>query len=452
MKKLILGVSLLAFCTAAHSEQVQKPCKNPIEKENVKPVETIKVKEFKTDSINFKITGETSANHYVFNMTQKNQNDGKGRGNHLAVEDSLLNFDVSSTYANHEFGYLIGITGNAEKGENPIKENRIKVKGAWGTILVGDTKSPSDFMAVDTSYFVGGTGGVLGNYRGVINETTGVILKTDLLDALSPKDQTKIIYVSPNFYGFQAGYAYIPDGSHKGEQKLASHSPHSHGIKTLADKRLSGQNFHEMVLKYKITPAEKFNIDFSGSTIFGKMRNLNGKMRNSKDNFAQELHAYRIKNHLTHSMSIERNDLFSYAGGLVVSYNGFSIGSEFVNNGKSAQLKILEGGNMGKVWTIGAGYSDQLNKVSLTYFNSKRSLGKIENHNFGNAKAENFALTFDRQILPGMTLYAEGLLLNHKNSSNDNVKHWSKHMNGFSDVLIYSNKGKVITTGTRLKF
>ena len=267
-------------------------------------------------------------------MKQKNENGGKGRGNHLAVEDSLLNFDVSSTYANHEFGYLIGITGNAEKGENPIKENRIKVKGAWGTILVGDTKSPSDFMAVDTSYFVGGTGGVIGNYRGVINETTGAILKTDLLDALSPKDQTKIIYVSPNFYGFQAGYAYIPDGSHKGEQKLASHSPHSHGIKTLnGDKRLSGENFHEMALKYKITPAEKFSIDCSGTVVFGKMRNL-------KTDFSQQLLVKRNKHNLTNSDSIERKDLCSYAGGLVVSYNGFSIGSEFVNNGKSAQLKI----------------------------------------------------------------------------------------------------------------
>ena len=77
---------------------------------------------------------------------------------------------------------------------------------------------------------------------------------------------------------------------------------------------------------------------------------------------------------------------------------------------------------MGKVWTIGAGYSDQLNKVSLTYFNSKRNLGKIENIKFGNAKAENIALTFDRQILPGLTLYAEGLLLNHKNSSDKNVQ------------------------------
>ena len=445
MKKLILGVSLLAFCTAAHAEQVQMSSKKPIQKDCIKPVETVKVKEFKSDSINFKITGETSANHYVFGMKQKNENGGKGRGNHLAVEDSLLNFDVSSSYANHEFGYLIGITGNAEKGENPIKENRIKVKGAWGTILVGDTKSPSDFMAVDTSYFVGGTGGVLGNYRGVINESTGTILKTDLLDVLSPKDQTKIIYVSPNFYGFQAGYAYIPDGSHKGEQKLASHSPHSHGIKTLADKRLSGQNFHEMVLKYKITPAEKFNIDFSGSTIFGKMRNLDA-------NFSRKVYAKRDKHNLTASDSIDRNDLCSFATGLVVSYNGFSIGSEFVNNGKSAQLKILDGANMGKVWTIGAGYADQLNKISLTYFNSKRNLGKIEDIKFGNAKAENIALTFDRQILPGMTLYAEGLLLNHKNSSDKNVKHWSKHMNGFSDEVIHSNKGKVITTGTRLKF
>lgn len=444
MKNLILGISLIAFSASAYAEKVKKPVKQPaVQQECVKPVEAPKAIESK--ALAFQFTGETSVNHYVFQMKQREANGGKGRGNHLAVEDSLLNFEVLGSHKGHDFGYLIGVTGNAERGENPIKENRVKVKGCWGTIVAGDTKSASDFMAVDTLAFTGGTGGVLGNYKGVINETTGTILKTDLLDKLTPKDETKVIYVSPSVYGFQVGYTYIPDGAHKGEQKLTSHSPSSNGIRTIfEDKRLSGQNFHEMVVKYKITPSDKWKVDTSGSVIFGKMRNL-------RSDFAALVNAERATHGIVEE-SVERRNLSAYAMGLVVSYDRFSIGTEFVNNRKSGQLKILQDATLGKVWTFGAGYADELNKISLVCFNSKRNLGKFENNNFGYAKARNYALTIDRQILPGLTLYAEGVLINLKNSNKHDLNHWSKTLNGFADEIVHSNKGKVLTTGTRIRF
>lgn len=445
MKKFLLGISILAFSTAANCAT-----KKSIQTESKKPIEiakSIKSEQAqKSKSLSCKLSGETSANHYVFKMNRKEENDGKGRGNHLAVEDSLINFEVLGNHLNHDFGYLIGVTGNAEKGNNPIKENRVMVKGFWGTLLAGDTKGVSDILAVDTLYFAGGTGGVLGNYKGVINETTGSILRTDLLDKLTPKDETKIVYLSPNFNGFQLGYSYTPDGSHRGEQKLASHSPTSYGIKTIYDdKKLSGENFHEFALKYKVTPHNDWKIDCSATAIFGKMRNL-------KSEFADLVNYERTFHGITNNDSIKRNNLSAYAGGLVISYKNFSIGSEIVNNRKSGQLKILDKANLGKIWTFGVGYNDDLNKVSLVYFKSKRKLGKIEDIDFGNAKANNLALTYDRQILSGMTLYVEGLLVNLKNQNNNNMYHWSRTMNGFSDDIVKSNKGKILTTGTRIKF
>jgi hypothetical protein len=440
MKNLILGISVLSFSSLAY-------CNHTVEKKNIaleKPIASQPIQESKPLTI--KLWGETSTNHYTFNMRRKEENQGKGRGSHLAVEDSRLNFDVSGIYNNHEFGYLIGLTGNAAHGHNPIEENRIKVKSFWGTILAGDTKSPSDFMSVDTLYFAGGTGGVLGNFKNVINETTGAVLSTDLLHKLTPKDQTKVIYVSPNYYGFQVAYSYIPDGSHKGEQKLASHSPSTSGIKTIhEDKRLSGQNFHELALKFHTNKTDTFNIAFSGTVIFGKMRDL-------KSDFSSLLQQHRLMSGITTSDSIKRHNLCSYATGIVFMHNGFSFGGEFLNNRKSGQLKILQNANLGKVWTIGTGFSDNVNKISFVYFNSKRNLGRINTINFGHAKANNLAFTYDRRILSGMTIFAEGILLNLKNSNHRNLNHWNKALNGFSDDVVHSNRGKILVTGGRINF
>lgn len=438
MKKLILGISFLALTTGAYCDGAQiKPREQKVVKEVVKLNEST--------PLALKISGMTSVNHYVHDMRCRNENEGKGRGTHLAVEDSRINFEVTGNYSQHEIGYLIGIAGNAEHGKNPIEENRIKIKGNWGTILAGDTRSASDFMVADTTHFSGGTGGVLGNYKGVINEPTGVILSTDLLHKMSPKDQTKIIYVTPNAYGFQASYTYIPDGSHKGEQPLMSHSPKSHGMAAVDGNKFAGQNLHEFVLKYQTKDFYGIQVDWSGAFIVGKIRN-------HQNVYALLNQVKRQKMGLTTKESIERRDLSAYSTGIVFHYKGFSLGSELLNNRKSGQLKILEGANYGKVWTIGAGYRDDMNKYSVVYFNSKRNLGKYQDFHFGHAKSNNFALTYDRLIVPGLTMYAEGLFLNLKNSNRKNLKHWHTTFNGFDGDVTRSNKGKVLTTGARINF
>jgi hypothetical protein len=441
MKKLILGISIIAFTTSVYGDAAESNQSNAptAEKKEIKKVE-------ESNALGFKIFGETSTNHYVHSMKRRNENEGKGRGNHLAVEDSRINIEVKGNYLDHEIGFLIGITGNASEGNNPIEENRIKIKGNWGTILAGDTKSASDFMNADTSYFSGGTGGVLGNYKNVINETTGAILSTDLLHKFTPKDQTKLIYVSPNIYGFQAAYNYIPDGAHKGEQKLMTHSPTSAGMATISsDKKLSGQNLHEFVVKFKKKDFYNVNIDWSAAFITGKMRNL-------QNSFAMICQKERVQRGLTTDASVERHNLSSYSTGLVLSYNGFSIGSEYVDNRNSGQLKILNKANLGKIWTLGIGYNDDINNISLVYLNSKRHLGKFEETHFGHARADNYALTYDRRIVPGFTLYAEGLLVNHRNSNQSNLQDWHTAFNGFDGDVVHSNKGKILITGARINF
>lgn len=398
--------------------------------------------------LGLEISGTTSTNYYLFETKVREPNGGKGRGTHLAVDDSRLNFEIfgkaSDCLGGLEYSFLIGFSGDAEVGNNPVLEDRIKLKGEWGTFLAGDTRGVTDFMAVGTFYFLGATGGILGNYKEVINETTGSIVRDDLLNRFTPKDQTKVIYVTPRVYGIQAGYSFTPDGSHKGEQDLASHTPFSSGVKAVAGgARFAGVNFHEFAVNYKDSYMTCVDVSLSATGILGKMRDLR-----------RSLQGVAVVNQANYPFP--RRHMKAFALGAVIEYAGFSIGGEFLNNLKSGQLTALKESDLGKVYSIGIGYKKDCNAVSLAYMHTKRKLGRLPTTtgdiDFGNTKADNASVTFDHELAPGLAYYAEGVLFKMHASQPGNLDNWNVTQNGFGDPTIGPNRGQVVITGMRIKF
>lgn len=396
--------------------------------------------------LDFSIAGETGTHLYAFSSRKRKENDGKGGGNHLAVEDSRLDFSMNYKANDHDVDFLIGF----EPSKNEIKENRIKLKGSWGTIIAGDTRGVTDFMSANIWHVAGGTGGVSGNFSNVINATTGCIIDNDLLHQLSPKDETKIIYVSPRINGFQFGYNFIPDGSHKGDAKLASHTPKRNGIKSLKDDTyFAGSNLHEFSINFVNKFQNNLNVNLSASGIIGKMRDLQ-HILNDKD-----IMDIRNQNSTVFNPTHERHDLQAFAVGGVIEQNGFSIAFEYLDNMKSGQLKCLKNVNYGKVITGGVGFRVDNQHISLTYLRGRRNLGKISNADdhidFGGAKTDNYAFTIDHEYAPGLVFFAEGVVFNLTHTKSDLVKSWNHYHNGYGDNTVGSNKGKMIITGTRIK-
>lgn len=445
MNKLLLTASAFAmFLTGMASVAVAEEQKGSPQPQVAAPVSPKK-------ALGLEISGTTSTNYYLFENKVREPNFGKGRGTHLAVDDSRINFEIfgkasPDCLGGLEYSFLIGISGNTDDGVNPVEENRIKLKGEWGTFLAGDTRGVTDFMAVGTFYFLGATGGIFGNYKAVINETTGSVIRDDLLNRFTPKDQTKVVYVTPRVYGIQAGYSFTPDGSHKGDHKLQSHTPTIAGVSSVAKDgaKFAGINFHEVAVNYKDSYLTCVDVSMSATAIFGKMRDLRRSLTSTSVPINPNNYPF------------PRRHMKAFALGAVVEYSGFSVGGEYLNNLKSGQLTALKGSNLGQVYSIGAGYKKDCEAVSLAYLHSKRKLGRITTGtvvtDFGNTKADNVSLTYDRELAPGLVAYAEGVSFRLRASQPGTLNNWNQTQNGFRDETVGPNRGQVFITGARIKF
>jgi hypothetical protein len=408
-----------------------------------KPIETKenknrKATRAKKGGMGVELSGETTTNFYVFKFSKENrhQNDGKGRGTHMAVEDSRINIEAfgkaMESLGGLEYSFLIGFSGNTEPGTNPIQENRLKLKGRWGTVIAGDHRGVTDFMAAGTFVFSGGTGGILGNYSNVYNETTGVVRKDDL--SFVAKDMTKLTYVTPRVMGLQVGYSFTPDGTHKGEQKLKSHTRRD------GDLMFAANNIHEVGVNFKKDIANATSLFLSATGIFAKPRDNKAGIPNTVD---------------VRYYPYSRHNVQAYALGAVLKYKGFSFGGEYLDNGKSGQMRVLRKADAGKVYTVGVGYETGPYAFSLSYLHSKRRLGTdtATGTDYGTITADVVGLTGDIEVAKGFGIYGEVIGVTNKASKNVATVHtWNRNVNGYGTTTVGTNRGHVLITGAKMKF
>ncbi|MBL0941622.1 MAG: hypothetical protein IBJ00_02675, partial [Alphaproteobacteria bacterium] len=113
-----------------------------------------------------KISGESKFNAQFFENNNKalNNNTIKDRGEksnrtHFSVEDSRINFQIlgkADCLGQIRYDWLVGLTGDNDK--ETIIENRLRIKGQWGTFLIGDAYGVENFMARGAFAVMGGTG------------------------------------------------------------------------------------------------------------------------------------------------------------------------------------------------------------------------------------------------------------------------------------------------------
>ena len=426
------------------------------------------------------ISGGTSFNAYGFNQLQKGS---KGRGTHFGADDSRINFEVLGRAGPGldylEYSFLIGMTGNTESGKTSVEENRIKLKHCYGTILAGVHRGVTDFMSVGAFKFYGGTGGVLGNYKNIVNLTSGTVIKDD--PAGHGKDRTKFTYVTPRFIfnsllGVQFGYSYTPDGEHSGEAKLNTLTSSSGAITA------AGQNLHEFGMNVKGELANGFGAQVSLTALIGNNKQLSSNAAVQNPGAPAFNPANPNANRLYGSRNY--NDIRSYAIGLVLSFGGFSIGGEYLGNGNSLGLRsfsgsfngvpgnlipaainngqvtnfTVEGADAGRVYNIGVGYSKDRHSFSLGYLQSDRCLGvavdvanSANRIDFGKTRAKVYSATYDYKIAKGLKAYVEATHFDYKQSRPDAARIWNEASNG-SATYVPNNNGNAFIAGVAISF
>jgi hypothetical protein len=394
-----------------------------------------------------KITGNATATYHWFeNGDRARVTPGArefGLGTLFAIEDSRLDFRATGRmetgWTDQTFyDWLIGFTGDTGETKE-VEENRIRLKGRWGTIMFGNTQGVENFMARGAFSIPGGTGGFDGNFKTTTPRPTGLLLTTDMVGAT--KYASKFTFVTPRFYGFQAGFSYTPNSEHKGE---GTNGPPRNRTSSKSPQEAFNLNLVAFGLNYVNKITDDFAVALSATAVTGKTKPPTGN--NQLDN----------TNLYTAFQTAPRHRTNSYALGAVASYKCFDLGVEWINNGRSQQIRnapnALAAGaargtpngrapvlvnnnpnarvtangvnqnavtstqyngplgafNAGTAFSVAGAYSFGANKVSVGYYRSKRLF------NGANTIANVYSLDYDRAIAPGFSVFAEGVIYDLK--------------------------------------
>lgn len=409
------------------------------------PAEPKKSNEVGGEKPTLKISGNAKFTYHSYRNgleARTGQFADKGHDTAFALEDSRLNFQATGRMESGWldqtfFDYLIGFTGNTAETKN-VEENRLRVKGRWGTAIGGNYQGVENFMARGAFSVMGGTGGFDGNFKMTTSRPTGLLLTTDMVGAT--KYATKFSYVTPRFYGFQAGFSFAPNSEHKGEGTDGA-------PRYAASTKNPQEPFDRNSIALGVNYINKFNDDasiaLSVTSIFGKTHT---PARGPYDN----------TNVFTAFQSAARHNTKSFALGGVGTYKGFELGLEWVNNGKSQQIKdpaqVGAAGafNAGQHFSVATAYTfgdRKENKVSYGFGSTKRKF------NGENTTGKIHSVAYDRTLAPGFGVFAEGVAFNLKgNQTSAAYQDSLRNINGSMAAGLTKNNGRTFLLGATTKF
>lgn len=392
------------------------------------------------------ISGESSLNMYFYRGTQ---NENMGRGYAARVEDSRLNFDVNGKadgLGGMDYSFLISVTGDKNlKSGSHIKENRLKVKGMWGTLFGGNTRGVDDFMSVGGYQVMGATGGFDGNFTDFLNTSTYVRLSTDL--AGTTKDATKVGYVTPRFGnirdtgGIQFGISFTPDSKHEGEAKPKTAESTKSPVKAPFDSRsVAG------AINYKKDFNNGWNLALSLQGITARTHPAVQSPTTASNQFVN-----------ANADGRPRNNTNAYGVGGTLSYGNWMFGAEWMDNGKSQELSGDAGRNRdaGQTFDVAGSYTYGPATFALGYYHSERKVG-VKSTNVARAKAKGdvYSATVNYKLAPGLAVYGEANYYKLTTSQEAIVE--AARINAATGLTAVSstnnNRGSVLLAGTKIKF
>jgi hypothetical protein len=398
------------------------------------------------------ISGEMSPQFHVLKNKKREANKGRGFGQHLAVEDSRVNFDVlgkTDALGGLEYGFLAGMALDTNESNN-IEEARISFKNQYGTVMIGDTRGVDDFMAIGPWKVMGGTGGgIYGNMTSTYQPTSGVRFSGDLVG--TPKDATKVNYISPRVAGLQAGITYTPHSAHDGAAKLFSHSGQARITQHFYPAQPFDQRQVGLGVNYKNTFQNGLNAQVSFTGLYGHTRSGSRKVPGAITTYLPSTTALDNTTVLFTPTQIQKTKAF--AVGAMLGYQGWKVAGEYIDNGKSGEPRALKGSNAGHVYSGALGYSWNVDSVAAGYSHTARKLGT----GFSKAKADVYTLTYDHTFAPGLEGFIEGNFAKQKTDA--------KYVNFVKDVktnaaatfdkandAVGNSNTKAVIIGSRIRF
>jgi predicted porin len=273
-----------------------------------------------------------------------------------------------------------------------------------GVIQVGNLKGPDCVMPCGGQQLMGGTTGVDGTVAYDMDYSTGVVSPVFMVGNSSKA--TKIVYYSPVICGFQLGLGITPDTKQIGHNKKNRHTgDSSHGNdeglfkKSTNDKeRPSGRNNLAFGLSHSHNFENGFKTKFAVVSLLEDTKQVKTKGAASS--------SVESTIHLKNARAIHLTGQ--------VSYNDWSFGAGYINNGKS-RLPVqntdftnvggfiaTKNSNAGHVWNVGARYKYKDWTFSAVFHRTQRKIDVGEK-----TRGNMLTSAVDYKICDGLLVFTE---------------------------------------------
>jgi hypothetical protein len=226
-----------------------------------------------------------------------------------------------------------GANGASNNNET-TDEASVYIAGFWGRVELGDFDGASDTLAIYAPLV--GVEGIDGDYADFITNTgvaNGVSVEMGrqpwgaIIKNPDSSDATKVMYLTPRFSGFQAGFSYTPENGDEGQSVIGT-------------KNAVG---YSDFLEYGIN----YTGDFSGVTVAASATGTSGNGKGTTATTA-------LKN------------FSAWQVGAQIGYAGFKFGGGYVDADDFNVPARTDSGDQ-HAWHAGASYTTGPVAVGLTY-------------------------------------------------------------------------------------
>ncbi|MBR0644384.1 porin [Plastoroseomonas hellenica] len=255
---------------------------------------------------------------------------------------------------------------------------------AFGTLRFGDEDGAGNLLQVRTPLIRGAD---TDNYWDEFTFRSGGDASPSFFTALSDgSDSTKIIYLSPQFFGFDFGVSYAPNTG-EGERFALGTAVNSvtSSVPTAVGQR------DRSSLRNEISAGVRYRGTFGG---VGIAASLVGMQSDSQQRYAA------LNSNLA-------NRVTAYSGGLQLSAFGFTVGGEYtwgdysgISVGRAA---IVRGREQSNQWVAGATYTIPGTPVQLGGFYGRAT--QDNGIGFADRKQTIYGGGLNYAVAPGMTAY-----------------------------------------------
>ena len=430
--------------------------------------------------------GDPDITYYKGNPSKHEKSDKDTSMTRISAGDANIEVKAVGKLQN-ETQYMAVIDVDVMKGDTGVDKLYVSFsRDGLGTFQIGNIKGPGGKCVKSGQQLLGGTGGLDGTVPSDFDFAVGMFSPINMI-GYSGK-ATKVVYYTPKIYGIQAGVAVTPDTKqvgHKGKDCRAGSSSNGNdnGIFVQGDgsQTPSDRSNIELGLTYDHTFQNGIGLKLSGVYVHGSTRSIN------VTSYVQDKDAAgNIKETDAEiNRKIKLHNTSSYFLSGTVSYDKWSVGVGYLNNGKSRTPKDLydkttegtktgnEGeavgngidkgltryeyignflgtdkSNAGRAWNVGVQYRLNENWTFSGVFHQMRRKVDSNAHTKGNA----INLAAEYRVCDGLKLFAEYAYIRTKSCEEACARYNAIYNKAEKQNAIMKQGANLIVLGAKVSF